>query len=137
MFALRRFGRAALFFLEIDRATTPLSNPDRGFLKTVRFYLSLLASGVYQRYRGDFSIAEPFKAFRALLVVPSAERLRNIRQSCGRVVFEPPHAKRFLWLTTDGHLHDQGILTCPWVSLDPDDLTAYTILPSTALAPTT
>lgn len=130
VFALGRSGKAALFFLEIDRATTPLSNPGRGFLKTVRFYLSLLTSGTYQRYRDDFSAAEPFKAFRVLMVVPSTERLRNIRQLCGRVAFEPPHARRFLWLTTDDILRERGLLTCPWVSLDPDDQTAYSIVPT-------
>lgn len=132
VFALRRAGKAALFFLEVDRATTPLSNPDRGVLKMVRFYLSLLTSDAYQRYRLDFSVTEPFKAFRVLTVVPTAERLRNIRQLCGRIDFDPPRAKSFFWLTTDEVLQTRPLLSCPWVSLDPDDNTAYSIVPSTA-----
>lgn len=129
VFALARSGRSALFFLEVDRGTTVLSNPERGFLKTVRFYLSLLTSGTYQRYRDAFSVADPFKAFRTLIVVQSAERLHNMRQICGHVAFDPPQARRFLWLTTDELLRERGVLACPWVSLDPDDRTAYAILP--------
>lgn len=128
VFALQRGESSALFFLEIDRGTEVLSNPDRGVLKTVRFYLSSLVSGGYQRYQGEFGFAHPFRAFRALFVVPSAERLENIRQICGTSSFNPDHAKRFLWLSTDDALIDPGLLTREWLSLDPSDARRYTIL---------
>ncbi len=73
----------------------------------------------------------------ALFVIPSAERLRNIRQLCGRAAFEPPRAKRFLWLTTDHVLQGRGVLTCPWVSIDPENRSAYSLMPTAPQAPVT
>jgi hypothetical protein len=129
VFALQRAESSALFFLEIDRGTEVLSNPGRGFLKTVRFYLSSLVSGSYQRYQQEFGLAQPFRAFRALFVVSSAERVQNIREICGTSSFNPEHAKRFLWLTTDDARADPGLLTREWLSLDPTDARRYAILP--------
>jgi len=128
VFVLQRGESSALFFLEIDRGTEVLSNPARGLLKTVRFYLSSLVSGSYQRYQQELGQSKPFRAFRALFVVSSAERLQNIRQICGTSTFSPEHAKRFLWLTTDDALTDPGLLTREWHSLDPADSRRYAIL---------
>lgn len=136
VFALEHAGVGALFFLEVDRGTEVLSNPDRGLLKTVRFYLSSLVSDSYQRYQREFGLAGPFKAFRALFTVSSAERLANIREICGKSRFNPEHAKRFLWLTTEDALTDPAILTREWSSLDPTDSRRYTILPQANTAPT-
>lgn len=130
VFALQRGEAGALFFLEIDRGTEVLSNPARGVLKIVRFYLSSLVSGSYQRYQTEFGVAQPFKAFRTLLVVSSAERLQNIRQICGTCTFSPEHAKRFLWLTTDDALADGSLLSRVWASLDPSDTRNYKIVPT-------
>jgi hypothetical protein len=135
VFTLQREESSALFFLEIDRGTEVLSNPERGVLKTVRFYLSSLVTGSYQRYQAEFGVAQPFRAFRALFVVSSAERVQNIRQICGTCTFSPEHAKRFLWLTTDDALTDQDLLAREWLSLDPTDSRRYAILPSVASAP--
>ena len=129
VFALQHQERCGLFFLEIDRGTTVLSNPDRGVLKMVRFYLSAFHSDGYQRYREDFGVPGPFRGFRVLIVVPSEERLQNIRRLCGSIVFDPPSTKRFIWLTTDDCLQDRELLTRRWVSLDPADTVLRTIRP--------
>lgn len=129
VFALQRGEASALFFLEIDRGTEVLSNPDRGVLKTIRFYLSSLVSGSYQRYQREFGLARPFRAFRALFVVSSAERLRNIREICGTTTFNPEYAKRFIWLTTEQALLDPELLTRTWTALEPSDARGYAIVP--------
>jgi hypothetical protein len=132
VFALKRGPSCALFFLEVDRGTEVLSNPERGVLKTIRFYLSMLVSGIYQRYQTEFQAEQPFRAFRALFVVNSMERLQNIREICGGVPFTPAHAKRFVWLTDESALTDADLLAREWTSLDPTDTRRYKILPSTA-----
>ena len=67
VFALEKDGNAALFFVEIDRGTEILSNPDKGVLKAIYFYYNYFISGKYQRYTEDFK-CQPFKGFRVLLV---------------------------------------------------------------------
>lgn len=129
VFALERAGTPALFFLEIDRGTEVLSNPSRGVLKSVRFYLSLLVSDAYQRYQADFGVTSPFRAFRVLIVTTSADRLSNMRSTCGKIPFEPARAKRFIWLTTEDAVLDSAMLSRPWVSLDPTDNVSYAIAP--------
>lgn len=128
VFALEYAGVGALFFLEVDRGTEVLSNPERGVLKTLRFYLSSLVGGSYQRYQTEFGFAQPFKAFRALFIVSSADRLQNIREICGRIAFNQEHAKRFVWLTTEDALTDSALLARGWASLDPTDSRCYSIL---------
>ena len=129
VFALAHAGQPALFFLEIDRGTEVLSNPDRGFLKMLRFYLTYLRDGGYQRYRDDFGVAEPLKGFRALVVTSSQTRLRNIREVARRLRFDPPQARRFVWLGTLDTLSDPALLSREWVPLDPDDERRYSIAP--------
>jgi hypothetical protein len=135
VFALERGGTAALFFLEVDRGTEVLTNPSRGFLKIVRFYLSAIVSNSYQRYQADFGATKPFNAFRVLVVTSSPERLANIRSICGRTPFEPAHAKRFLWLTTDDALRDDALLTRSWSSIDPTDTRDYLLAPGQPRTP--
>ncbi|HTP24987.1 MAG TPA: replication-relaxation family protein [Anaeromyxobacteraceae bacterium] len=130
VFALERAGQLALFFLEIDCGTEVLGSPDHGVGKLVRFYLRYLVSGRFQRYRTDFGASADFRGFRTLLVTTSAQRLENIRQRCGRIAFDPPAAKRFVWLATEDLLTEGDPLTSRWVSLDPTDSAAYTIAPS-------
>lgn len=129
VFGLERGGQVALFFLEVDRGTEVLSSSDHGVGKIVRFYLRYLVSGRFQRYRTDFGASTDFRAFRALLVTTSAERLENIRQRCGRVAFDPPAAKRFVWLAASDLLTDGDPLQHKWRSLDPTDEALYTIAP--------
>jgi len=129
VFALTHGGRSALFFLEIDRGTEVLSNPAKGFLKMVRFYLAYLRDGGYQRYKRDFGIEALFRGFRTLVVTTSPARLRNMREACGQLSFTPNGAKRFIWLATAEAVRDPAILTRSLVSCDPADETRYSILP--------
>lgn len=129
VFGLERAGQVALFFVEIDRGTEVLGSGDHGVGKIVRFYLRYLLSGRFQRYKADFGASGDFRAFRALLVTTSPERLENIRQRCGRIAFDPPAAKRFIWLAASDLLTDGDPLKHEWRSLDPTDDSLYTIAP--------
>ncbi len=127
VFTLKKKGKAALFFLEIDRGTEVISDPMKGFLKTIRFYLNYLAEGAFERYREDFSVAEPFGVFRVLVLTTGLERLENIREVGGELPFEPQAAKRFVWLTTKDVAARGDLLSDIWVSLDPQDERTYAI----------
>jgi len=126
---LERAGQSALFFLELDRGTEVLSSSAHGVGKIVRFYLRYLTTGGYQRYRADFGSAAYFRGFRALIVTTSPQRLENIRQRCGRIAFDPPAAKRFIWLASEELRRDGDPLTYPWRSLDPTDGSLYRLVP--------
>lgn len=129
VFALERAGQLALFFIELDRGTEVLGSGDHGVGKLARFYLRYLVSGRFQRYRADFGAPGDFSAFRALVVTTSRARLENIRQRCGRIAFDPPAAKRFVWLAAQDLLTDGDPLDYQWRSLDPTDDSHYTIAP--------
>jgi len=130
VFALEYDGRSALFFLEIDRGTEVVSNPEKGFLKMLRFYLTYLRGGGYQRYQRDFGVEKSFKAFRALVVTTSRTRLENMRAAAGRLSFDPPHAKRFIWLSSMDVVLDPEILTSSWIPSDPTEKELYRLLPA-------
>ncbi len=125
VFALEKQGKAALFFLEIDRGTEVVSDPNRGFLKSVRFYLNYLVAGKYRRYEDDFQ--REFPVFRVLYVTTSQDRLNNMRKAATSLPFSPVHAKRFLWLTTLANVTKQTILERIWVSADTADQRLYGI----------
>ena len=125
VFALEKNNKAALFFLEIDRGTEVVSNADKGVLKSLRFYLSYLLDGKYQRYAKDFKV-ESFKGFRSLYVTTSDIRLQNIRQATETLNI-PPKAKRFHWITTFERLERNGAFGSIWVSIDPNDSHNYQI----------
>ncbi len=101
VFALEMDGKPALFFLEIDRGTEGLTNPDKGFLKCLEFYLNYWVDGKYQRYAEDFKCG-PFKAFRALIVTTSQTRVDNMRQA------GQPLTLTRLWL--NGSSGSQGMI---------------------------
>jgi len=126
VFALEKDGNAALFFLEIDRGAEIISDPEKGFLKSVVFYLNYWADGKYQRYQSDFD-NKPFKTFRALIITPSKERLQNMRKAVTRLPFTPAHAKRFLWATTEEPATKETVFELVWCSLDAEDQTLYRI----------
>ena len=127
VFALRKGGSAALFFLEVDRGTESLRHPQRGFAKTLRFYLSYLVREGYQRYKDDFGLEKPFRAFRVLIVTTSVKRLENIRKVGAALAVRPAHAKRFLWLAPEGAVAEETIFAPIWVPLDAEDQTRYAI----------
>lgn len=126
VFALEKEGKPALFFLEMDRGTEVLNNPDKGFLKGLQFYLSYWVDGKYQRYQEDFK-CEPFKAFRTLIVTTSQERIDNMRQAAKGVYVDPPQVKRFVWLTTDSELNQESVFQTIWRSADIEDRNLYKI----------
>jgi len=128
VFALERGGRSALFFLEIDRGTEGISDPEHGFAKTLRFYLNYLKAAGYQRYQADFKVAEPFAAFRVLVVTSSEKHLENIRAVGGAMRFEPLSAKRFIWLAEGGAVSVGTLLGPVWRSVDPLDERRYAII---------
>ncbi len=125
VFALERDGKAALFFLEIDRGTEVVGDSDKGVLKSIRFYTNYLLDGKYQRYTKDFGVQE-FKGFRSLYVTTAPARLSNIRQAVAKLDI-PQKAQRFHWITTEHELTTQSIFTPIWLSLDPTDEKRYQI----------
>lgn len=125
VFVLEKNGKAALFFLEIDRGTEVVSNTNKGVLKSLRFYVNYLLDGKYQRYSKDFGV-ESFKGFRSLYVTTSDIRLHNIRQATESLKI-PQKAKRFHWITTFNQLDKKDIFGPVWVSIDPNDSHFYQI----------
>lgn len=126
VFALEKDKKAALFFLEIDRGTETLTNPEKGFLKCIDFYLNYWNSGKYHRYEADFR-CEPFRAFRTLIVTTSETRLQNMRQVVSGLAFSPNLAKRFIWLTTDDKIGPETTFDSIWQSADIEDENPYKI----------
>lgn len=125
VFALERDGKAALFFLEIDRGTETVSDAQKGVLKCVRFYLNYLADAKYQRYTRDFGCGE-FKGFRALIITTAEQRLKNCRDAAKLLDF-PVQGKRFIWVSTYERIEKDGPLGSVWQSLDTDDDRVYKI----------
>lgn len=126
VFALEKDGKPALFFLEIDRGTEVLTNPEKGFLKSLHFYLNYWVSGKYKRYHEDF-VCEPFRNFRTLIVTTSQARVDNMRQAAHNVSIDPPQVKRFIWLATDDRLARDSIFQPIWYSADIADNNYYKI----------
>lgn len=114
----------ALFFLEIDRGTEAIANPEKGVLKTLRYYLSLMGSDHYQRYARDFEVP-PFQGFRVLFLTTTRERIENIRTVGGKFPWTPEKAKRFIWLAPREVLEKGEVLGRVWRSFDPGDETLY------------
>jgi hypothetical protein len=123
VFALEKDGKSALFFLEIDRGTEVISDPEKGVLKSLRFYANYLLEGKYQRYTKDFGVAG-FKGFRTLFVTTTTDRLDSIRRAASEL---PTHdkARRFLWITTEEKVTNRSIFTPIWKSMDLGDETIY------------
>lgn len=125
VFALEHKGRAALFFVEVDRGTEGISDPEKGVLKAVRFYTQYLVSNKYQRYADDFKTKQ-FKGFRALFVTTSDTRISNIRQVVAGADI-PAKAKLFVWLSTFDRIDKNGTFAPIWVSSDFHDTRSYRI----------
>lgn len=127
VFCLEKSGNPALFFLEVDRGTETLSNPQKGVLKMVRFYLGYLAEGGYEGYSEDFKTEEPFSSFRALIVTTSEERIDNMRSAASSLPQKMHRGLRALWCTTFDRVSPETILTPIWTSLHERDGDRYTI----------
>jgi len=125
VFALGKEGSSALFFLEVDRGTEVLTDPEKGFLKCLQFYLNYWIDGKYQRYSEDFECN--FKGFRALIVTTSQERIANMRHAAMDAYVDQPQVKRFIWITTDDRLSAESIFEPIWQSADIVDDNLYRI----------
>jgi hypothetical protein len=126
--ALRRYQRAGLFFLEVDRGSETVSDPARGVGKLILFYLRYLQTDRYQRYAADFGVAEPFQGFRVLFVTSSTRRLDYIRSRSWHEPGMQDSGRRFIWLSGDEALTSPDLLAHAWCSLDPTDETRYRIV---------
>jgi hypothetical protein len=125
VFALVRDGKPALFFLEIDRGGEVISDPEKGFLKCIVFYLHYWREKKWIRYNTDFK--REFRTFRLLIVTTSPERLQHMREQVSAYKFLDTHIKRFLWGTIQNWLRVETVFDSIWQSMDKDDLTAYKI----------
>jgi hypothetical protein len=123
VFALEKDGRAALFFVEVDRGKEVISDPEKGVLKSIVFYLNYWVNGKWKRFEEDFG--REFRTFRTLLVTTSNERLQNIREVVTKYNFAKPEAKRFLWGAT--HVTKDSLFAPIWQPLDEKDTTLYKI----------
>ena len=123
VFALKRGEKATLFFLEIDRGTESISNPEKGIGKMIRFYESYASEGTFRGYAEDFR-CPAFDIFVLLLVTTSARRVENIRQSLGQ---NPPPAYRFFWLATLDDVSETALFSPIWKTLDAGSDRLYSI----------
>jgi hypothetical protein len=125
VFALEKDGNTALFFLEIDRGLETVSDPEKGFLKCVIFYLNYFVARKYERYETDFG--SPFKSVRTLVVTPSQKRLEHMRQAVTNLTFTPTQAKRLLWGTIQEQATKEFLFESIWQSMDAEDDKLYRI----------
>lgn len=104
---LRRDGRAALFMLEIDRGTEPLSggHPNAISRKLDRYHHAFEA-------RAEASLAtmfgHEFKGFRILFVVPDEKRANAVLRLAERIELDP-----LVWVTTRDTVTISGDLGAP------------------------
>jgi Replication-relaxation len=125
VFALEKDGNTALFFLEIDRGLETVSDPEKGFLKCVIFYLHYFVARKYERFETDFG--SPFKSVRTLVITPSQKRLEHMRQAVTNLPFTPPQAKRLLWGTIQEQANKEFLFEAIWQSMDAEDDKLYRI----------
>ena len=126
VFALEKDGKPALFFLEIDRGGEVVNDPEKGFLKSIVFYLNYWVDTKWQRYQKDFGVKE-FKVFRVLYITTSKSRLEHMREAVTNLPFRDSNAKRFLWGTTEQAATKDWIFESIWRSMDTNDNALYRI----------
>jgi len=117
---------SALFFLEIDRGTEVLSDPDKGFLKMIRYYLSYAKSAKFKSYQEEFKGCQ-FRNFRLLIVTSSGQRLDNMRQTISSRMELVSPVLRFFLVTTFDKIEIETFWQPIWQSLDATDTASYAI----------
>lgn len=117
---------SALFFLEIDRGTEVLSDPDKGFLKMIRYYLSYAKSAKFKSYQEEFRGCQ-FRNFRLLIVTSSEQRLDNMRQTISSRMEMASPVLRFFLVTTFDKIETETFWQPIWQSLDTADTASYAI----------
>jgi hypothetical protein len=125
VFCLEKDSKAALFFLEIDRGSEVLSDPEKGFLKCIVFYLNYWQGTQWKRYEKDFN--REFRTFRMLTVTTSQERLQHMREAVTAYSFGNTQAKRFLWGTIQDNTTADWLFEPIWQSMDATDTTLHQI----------
>ena len=100
-------GRILLFFVEIDRGTESLMNPDRkhqgDIAGKIINYLYCWNSNSYKKYEQVWNCK--FNGFRLLFVTNSTERCANL---C-RLVSDLGSSSNFAWITEVGALFNSGV----------------------------
>jgi hypothetical protein len=124
VFSLKKDDKPALFFLEIDRGNEVVSDPERGLLKAVVFYLNYWTSENWKQYRGF--LGGDFKTFRTLIITTSKQRVQHLREATTLYPFDS-HAKRFLWATVDSQVTEDWFFEPIWQSLETTDTNLYKI----------
>jgi len=125
IFSLRKNGKTALFFLEIDRGSEVVSDPERGLLKAVVFYLNYWTSQKWKQHSPFFG--DDFKTFRVLIITTSKQRIHHLREATTAYPFHDSHAKRFLWATTEQEATEDWLFESIWQSLELSDSSLYRI----------
>ena len=126
VFALQKQNKPALFFLEIDRGTEVLSNPEKGFLKMLRYYLGYAKAGKFKSYQQEFDCGE-LSWFRLLIVTSSQKRFDNMRENATDYFETTTKALRYFWLTTFQKTEFGNPLADHWQSLDVSDDNIYSM----------
>jgi hypothetical protein len=121
VFALQKNNKPALFFAEIDRGTEVITDPEKGLLKAIIFYLNYWQAKGYSRYEKDFKCQ--FETSRVLILTTTQTRLQHIREVVTKLDFNPKYVKRFLWGTTE----KEKIFSSVWQALDTSDTEIYAI----------
>jgi hypothetical protein len=121
VFALEKNNKPALFFAEIDRGTELITDPEKGLLKAIIFYLHYWQAKGYSRYEKDFQ--RQFETARVLILTTTQTRLQHIREVVTKLDFTPKYVKRFLWGTTE----NEKIFSSVWQALDTSDTEVYAI----------
>jgi hypothetical protein len=102
-----------------------VSDPEKGFMKCVIFYLHYFIARKYMRFETDFSA--PFKSVRTLVITPSQKRLEHMRQAVTNLTFTPTQAKRLLWGTIQEQATKEFLFESIWQSMDAEDDKLYRI----------
>ena len=109
--------------MEIDRGDEVVSDPNKGVLKSIVFYLNYWAAKKFTRYEHDFD--REFKVFRTLYITHSPKRLQNIREAVTNYSFPNKQVKHYLWGSID--VTKDNLFQPIWQSLDITDQTQYKI----------
>lgn len=118
-------GGRALFFLELDRGTEPITATTRrnSIMGKFQNYDTYLKS---RKFRETYSRWGEFKNFSCLFVTPSDIRIQNVREASGKL---DPRCHPFYRLcsyekASDAFYHDR------WQSRDPEDEATYGLVKS-------
>ena len=119
-FALRRGGRLAAFYVEIDMGTEVIGSPERGVGKFMRFYRAALLREAPAWLATALQLERAPDAVRVLVVTTSHARVQSIRRVCGGAAAPHPMTGR-IWIAATSILTDTDVLGSVWLSLDPQD----------------